>query len=138
MQYREGLILGSACEKGELFTAITEEKAYDELLRIASFYDYLEIQPIANNRFLIERGTAADEEALRDYNRAVVTLGDELHIPVAATGDVHFLEPQDEAYRRVLLAGLGFSDADRPLPLYFKTTDEMLGEVFLSRRTKSV
>ncbi|MDP4110005.1 MAG: PolC-type DNA polymerase III, partial [Bacillota bacterium] len=136
-KYREGLILGSACEKGELFSAILEEKTYDELVKIASFYDYLEIQPISNNRFLIDRAVAADEDALRDYNRLIVTLGEELSLPVAATGDVHYLEPEDELYRRILLAGLGFSDCDRPLPLYLKTTDEMLEEFSYLGREKA-
>jgi DNA polymerase-3 subunit alpha (Gram-positive type) len=128
IKYREGLIYGSACEAGELFRAIVDDRPWEELLEIASFYDYLEIQPIGNNAYMLEKGIAKDEEQLRDFNRKVLKLADALGKPCCATGDVHFLEPEDEAFRRILMAGQGFADADKQPPLYFKTTDEMLEE----------
>ena len=130
IKLREGLIIGSACEANELYQEIVFGSGEDELERIASFYDYLEIQPVCNNRFMLEsdKYAAQTDEDIRDYNREIVRLGERLGKPVAATGDVHFLNPEDEIFRHILLATKGFDDADKPNPLYFRTTDEMLEE----------
>ncbi|MBR5618960.1 MAG: PolC-type DNA polymerase III, partial [Clostridia bacterium] len=130
-QHREGLILGSACEAGQLFRAILDEKPHEELLDIARFYDYLEIQPNGNNRFLIdsERYPSIRSDAdLENLNRRIISLGDELGKMTVATCDVHFLEPEDDIFRAIIMAGQGFADADRQAPLYFRTTNEMLAE----------
>ena len=127
-QYREGLILGSACESGSCSARWVAGKPKRNCWRLPIFYDYLEIQPVGNNRFLLKNGEARDEDQLRAFNRQIVKLGETLGKPVVATGDVHFKEPQDAVYRTILQAGLGFEDCDDQPPLYFKTTDEMLAE----------
>jgi len=129
-ELREGLLIGAACEAGEVFSSVVDKRSRLEQRRLASFYDYLEIQPLCNNLFMLsgERPRAKDEEELRDFNRRIIELGKELDKPVAATGDVHFLDPEDEIYRHILLNAKEFEDADKPLPLYFRTTEEMLAE----------
>ncbi len=127
-QYREGLIIGSACEAGEIYRAILDGRSNQEIEDMAAFYDYLEIQPLCNNRFLIDEGNVRDDEALRDINRRIYELGKKLGKPVCATCDAHFINREDEVYRRILLAGLKFSDADKEMPIYLRTTDEMLEE----------
>ncbi|MBO5931960.1 MAG: PolC-type DNA polymerase III, partial [Clostridia bacterium] len=127
-KHREGLIIGSACEAGELFRAILENRPESEIEEIVNFYDYLEIQPICNNRFLIAEGTVADDEGLRNLNRSIVELGEKYGKPVCATCDAHFLNEEDELYRKILLAGMKFKDFDRDVGIYLRTTDEMLEE----------
>ena len=126
--HRDGLLVGSACGMGELYGAVMRGESDEKLKEIASFYDYLEIQPICNNAFLIEDGRVSGEEVLQDYNRTILRLGRELGKPVIAASDVHFLDPEDEQYRRILLAAKKFSDPDRECPIYFRNTEEMLAE----------
>ena len=131
MKHREGLILGSACEAGELYRAILEGKPDSEIARLVNFYDYLEIQPLGNNKFMIESERVPSinsMEDVMDVNRKIVALGEEFNKPVVATCDVHFLDPEDEVYRRIIMAGKGFTDADDQAPLYLRTTEEMLEE----------
>ena len=127
-KHREGLIIGAACEAGELFRAVLDDRPENEIEEIVNFYDYLEIQPICNNRFLINEGKVADDEGLRNLNRRIVELGEKYNKPVCATCDAHFLNDEDEIYRKILRAGLKFSDADRDIHLYYRTTEEMLEE----------
>ncbi|HBI85701.1 MAG TPA: PolC-type DNA polymerase III [Ruminococcus sp.] len=130
VKHREGLLYGSACEAGELFSAIVEGKSDEELDHLAKFYDYLEIQPIANNMFMVrsDRFPAQNEEDLRNYNRKVLEIGDRCGIPVCATCDVHFMDEKDAIYRQILQSGNGFDDAGEQTPLFLRTTDEMLEE----------
>ncbi len=127
-QYREGLLLGSACEQGELYKAILNNKSEEKIERIANYYDYYEIQPLGNNNFMLREGMVPDEETLKNINRKIVELGEKHNKLVVATCDVHFMDPQDEVYRRILMAGQGFSDCDNQAPLYLRTTEEMLQE----------
>ncbi len=127
-QYREGLIIGSACEAGQVYKELLSGKTLDELQDLVSFYDYLEIQPIANNMFLVRKGDVKDQDELMELNRKICSLGEKYNLPVAATCDVHFLNPRDEVFRKILMHGQKYSDADEQPPLYFRTTEEMLRE----------
>ena len=131
LEHRDGLLIGSACEAGELYQALLRHAPEQEIARLVDFYDYLEIQPLGNNAFMIndeKNDTVQSEENLKELNRKIVRLGEQFHKPVVATCDVHFMDPQDEIYRRIILAGNGFEDADSQAPLYLRTTEEMLEE----------
>ena len=130
-KHREGLIVGSACEAGELYQAILNEKSDERIARIVNYYDYLELQPVGNNRFMIDSPRIKNinsEEDIRNVNRQIIKLGERFNKPVVATCDVHFLDPEDEVYRRIIMTGKGFTDADNQAPLYLHTTEEMLSE----------
>jgi DNA polymerase-3 subunit alpha (Gram-positive type) len=129
-KYREGLIVGSACEAGELYQALLRGVSDAEVAKLVSFYDYLEIQPLGNNAFMLrdEKSTVKSEQDLIDINKKIVTLGEQFGKPVCATCDVHFLDPEDEVYRRIIMTGQGFKDSDEQAPLYLRTTEEMLKE----------
>jgi len=142
MECREGIILGSACEAGEVFRAVMTNQSQDQIARLVNFYDYLEIQPLCNNEFLIRSERSEDKdintkEDLMEFNRKVVALGEEYNKPVVATCDVHFLDPEDEVYRRIIMAGKGFKDADEQAALFLRTTDEMLEEFSYLGRAKA-
>ena len=138
-KYREGIIIGSACEAGEVFRAITEGKSDEEIKKIASFYDYLEIQPLINNRFMVESGMVESNDDLRNFNLKVVEIGDSLGKPVVATTDAHYDEPESAIYRNILMAGMGYKDAERGQGLYMRTTEEMLEEFsYLGDRAEEI
>ena len=131
LEHREGLLIGSACEAGELYQALLRNAPEPEIARLVNFYDYLEIQPLGNNAFMIadeKNDRVKSNEDLIELNKKIVKLGDQFKKPVVATCDVHFMDPQDEIYRRIIMAGNGFSDADNQAPLYLRTTEEMLEE----------
>lgn len=135
-QYSEGLIIGSACEAGELFKAVLDNRPKEQIESIVDFYDYLEIQPLGNNQFLLDKGKVESLEQLKNINRKIVELGKVHHKRVVATGDIHFLDPEDEVYRRIIMTGQGFNDAGNQPPLYFHTTDEFLREFeYLGKET---
>ena len=135
-QYREGLIIGSACEAGELYRAVLNNESDEEIKRIVEFYDYLEIQPLINNRFLIENGQVKNEEELKENNRRIVALGDQYGKPVVATCDAHYFDEEEALYRRILMAGQGFKDVEGDKGLYFRTTQEMMEEfMYLGEET---
>lgn len=134
MEMREGLIIGGACEAGEIYRAIIGGKSDEEVKDIMRFYDYAEIQPIGNNAYMIEKGSVKDEDELKDINRKIYNLAKEINKPTVATCDVHFLDPHDEAFRRIIMAGQGFGDADNQAPLYIKNYRRNVKGICLFRR----
>ncbi len=137
-KYRDGLLLTSACEAGELYRAIVDGTSYEELKKIAAYYDILEIQPLGNNAYMVREGKVDSEEDIKEFNRTVIQLGEDLHKPVIATGDVHFTEPEDAVYRAVFQAGNGFKDADNQPPLFYRTTEDMLAQFYYLPKEKSL
>ncbi|MEG1058561.1 MAG: PolC-type DNA polymerase III [Clostridia bacterium] len=127
-RYKEGLIIGSACERGELYQSIYNKESPEKIEKIANFYDYLEVQPLGNNQFYLDKGMLSSKEELININKEIINLGEKLNKTVVATCDTHFLNPEDEIYRRILMAGQGYDDADKQAPLYYRTTEEMLEE----------
>ncbi len=127
-KYREGLLVGSACEAGELYRAVVEGQSFEKLCQIAEYYDFLEVQPLGNNEYMVREHLVDSMDKIQDFNRTIIKLGEALNKPVVATGDVHFQDPEDSVYRAVLQAGNGFKDADNQAPLYYRTTEDMLNQ----------
>ena len=127
-KYRDGLLIGSACEAGELYRAVVEDQSFEKLCQIAEYYDFLEVQPLGNNEYMVREHLVDSMDKIQDFNRTIIKLGEVLNKPVVATGDVHFQDPEDSVYRAVLQAGNGFKDADNQAPLYYRTTEDMLNQ----------
>ena len=127
-KYRDGLLIGSACEAGELYRAVVEGQSFEKLCQIAEYYDFLEVQPLGNNEYMVREHLVDSMDKIQDFNRTIIKLGEVLNKPVVATGDVHFQDPEDSVYRAVLQAGNGFKDADNQAPLYYRTTEDMLNQ----------
>lgn len=127
-KYRDGLLIGSACEAGELYRAVVEGQSFEKLCQIAEYYDFLEVQPLGNNEYMVREHLVDSMDKIQDFNRTIIKLSEVLNKPVVATGDVHFQDPEDSVYRAVLQAGNGFKDADNQAPLYYRTTEDMLNQ----------
>ena len=127
-KYRDGLLIGSACEAGELYRAVVEDQSFEKLCQIAEYYDFLEVQPLGNNEYMVREHLVDSMDKIQDFNRTIIKLGEVLNKPVVATGDVHFQDPEDSVYRAVLQAGNGFKDADNQAPLYYRATEDMLNQ----------